>query len=121
VENSILTSTKKLLGIDAAVTVFDVDVITHINMAFSILDQLGVGPEGGPYAIDEASYLWDDVGLPPSQLQLVRSYIPLRVRLSFDPPTTSFTLDALKQQIQELEVRLNIMREFAKAQEEAAP
>ena len=40
---SILTSVKKLLGIDESYTHFDADLIMHINSVFSILGQMGVG------------------------------------------------------------------------------
>lgn len=112
-ENSILTSTKKMLGLAESYETFDLDVITHINATFSILDQMGVGPEGSVYAIDDKSSSWVDVGLPPQQTQLIRSYMFLKVRLLFDPPTTGFLLDAMNKVLSEMEVRLNLMREFA--------
>ena len=111
-EESILTSTKKILGLDEAYTAFDLDVITHINAAFSILSQLGVGPEGGFY-IEDASDVWADFIVPPDQLHLVKTYIYLKVRSLFDPPTTSFLIEATEKQIKEYEWRLNIFREYA--------
>lgn len=119
-EQSILKTTKKLLNIPPDVVDFDVDVVTHINAAFSVLDQLGVGPNGGvggAFAIDDDPvWTWADFGVPATQDQLVRQYIPLRVRLSFDPPVTSFALDALKEQIHELESRLSFQRDYDKAE-----
>lgn len=112
-ENSILTSTKKMLGLAEEYEAFDLDIITHINATFSVLDQMGVGPSGGVYAIDSKEYSWYETGIPPDQMQLIRTYMFLKVRLLFDPPTTGFLLEALKSQILEMEVRLNIMREFA--------
>ena len=41
---SILTSIKKMLGIDEEYTHFDADVIMDINSVLMILTQLGVGP-----------------------------------------------------------------------------
>ena len=111
-EESILTSTKKILGLDRDYTAFDLDVITHINAAFSILSQLGVGPEGGFSIIDDTT-LWTDYSVPADQLHLVKTYMFLKVRSTFDPPTTSFLIEATEKQIKEYEWRLNIFREYA--------
>lgn len=109
-EQSILTSTKKVLGLDAAYTIFDQDVITHINAAFSILTQLGVGPVTG-FSIEDDSATWDIYGVPPEQLHLVKTYVYLKVRILFDPPSTSFHLTAAQDQVKEYEWRLNTFRE----------
>ncbi|MET0786503.1 MAG: hypothetical protein ABWY25_07355 [Paenisporosarcina sp.] len=111
-EESILNSTKKILGLDADYTPFDLDVITHINAAFSILNQLGVGPEEG-FSIDDDTAVWGDFSCPPNQLHLVKTYVYLKVRLLFDPPATSYLIEAANQQIKEYEWRLNIFREWA--------
>jgi hypothetical protein len=108
--NSILDSTKKVLGLDSSYTAFDQDVILHINSVFSTLKQLGVGPTAG-FAIDDASTMWVDFIGDDLSLNFVRSYVYLKVRLLFDPPATSFHLEAVKQQILELEWRINVYRE----------
>lgn len=110
-EPSILTSTKKVLGIAEAYTAFDLDIITHINATFSILDQLGVGPAGG-FFIEDATAEWQDFVVPANQLNLVRTYLFLKVRLLFDPPTTSFLITAMTDQVKEYEWRLNSFREW---------
>jgi hypothetical protein len=109
-ESSILTSTKKILGIAANYTAFDLDILTHINTALAILDQLGVGPVGGFYIEDDSSE-WTELAIPQNQLSLVRTYIFLKVRMLFDPPTTSYLIEATKNQIDQLEWRLSIFRE----------
>lgn len=109
-ESSILISTKKVLGIAESYTAFDLDIMTHINATFSVLWQLGVGPVNG-FMIDDETAVWADFVTPTQQLNLVRTYIFLKVRLVFDPPTTSYLIDAVKEQIQEYEWRLNQMRE----------
>ena len=109
-ENSILISTKKVLGIDASYTVFDLDIITHINAAFSILSQLGVGPAEG-FMIEDDTTTWDEFMSTGNSLNLVRTYILLKVRMLFDPPTTSFLISAMNDQIKEYEWRLNALRE----------
>ena len=111
-EESILKSTKKILGLEAAYTPFDLDVITHINAAFSLLNQLGVGPVDG-FSIEDATTTWDDYDIPENQLHLVKTYVYLKVRVVFDPPGTSFLLESANNQIKEYEWRLNVFREDA--------
>ena len=110
--NSVLTSTKKILGIDEAYTVFDQDIITHINATFSVIQQLGVGPISG-FFITDATTLWSDLDVPPEQLAMIRTYVFLKVRSLFDPPNTSFLINATEKQLQEYEWRLNNFREIA--------
>ena len=110
-EESILKSTKKILGLDAEYTPFDLDVITHINAAFSILNQLGVGPTDG-FMIEDETALWGDYPVPQNQLHLVKTYVYLKTRILFDPPATSYLIDATNQQIKEYEWRLNVFREW---------
>lgn len=109
---SILTSTKKILGIDASYTAFDPDITTHINTAFSTLTQLGVGPAAG-FMIEDDSSVWDDFLVFADDLEYnaIKTYVYLRVRLLFDPPTTSFAIAAFDDQRKELEWRLNVHRE----------
>lgn len=110
-ENSILNSTKKILGVAADYTAFDLDIITHINSSFSHLTDLGIGPVGG-YAIEDATAEWSELGLSTHQLNMVRTYIFLKTRMLFDPPTTSFLIEATEKQIAEHEWRLSTSREW---------
>jgi hypothetical protein len=109
-ENSILNSTKKILGIAPDYLAFDLDIITHINTAFSTLTQLGVGPAEG-FMIEDETAVWTDFIVDDLQYNAVKSYVFLRVRQLFDPPTTSYLIAAFDQQIKELEWRLNVHRE----------
>lgn len=111
-EQSILTSTKKILGIAEDYTVFDLDILTHINTAFSTLTQLGVGPADG-FAIEDATAVWADFDPVDDHLNFnsVKSYVFLKVKMLFDPPTTSYLISASEKQIEELEWRLNVHRE----------
>lgn len=107
---SILDSTKKVLGLDPEYKEFDVDLLTHINTAFSILHQIGIGPKLG-FLVTSDGETWEDFLGGDLRINSVKSYVYLRVRLLFDPPTTSFHQEALKAQYQELEWRLSIVRE----------
>jgi hypothetical protein len=108
--SSILTTVKKVLGIDDDYTAFDVDIIMHINTVFSILHDLGVGPIEG-FAIEDRTKTWDDYLGTDLRVNSVKTYIYLRVRLLFDPPTTSYLQSAMEAQYKELEWRLNVQRE----------
>lgn len=107
---SILESTKKVLGIDPDYDVFDMDVMMHINSAFSTLNQLGLGPEEG-YMVQESGDEWGDFLNDDMRLNSVKTYVYLKVRILFDPPTTSFVLTAMQEQIKELEWRISTYRE----------
>lgn len=108
--DSILTSTKKILGIGEDYTEFDLDIITHINTVFSTLNQLGIGPADG-FMIENAEPVWADFLGTDKNLNAVKTYVYLRVRMLFDPPTTSYLINALDEQRKELEWRLNVKRE----------
>lgn len=106
---SILDSVKKTLDIDPSLTAFDQNVIMHINTAFNTLYDLGIGPVGG-YMIEDNTATWD-LFSSDVNLNRVKTYVYLVVRRYFDPPQTSFAIQAMDHQIQELEVRLNTYRE----------
>jgi hypothetical protein len=111
---SILTSTKKILGIAEDYIAFDLDVVTHINSAFSTLAQLGIGPDTG-FMIEDKDDEWDDFFEEDDpQYNAVKSYVYLKVRQLFDPPTTSYLITAVEKQIQEIEWRLSTLREGTK-------
>ncbi len=106
-ENSILTSTKKVLGLAEDYTVFDEDIIQFINGALSTAEQAGAGLTT-IFSIEDNSVEWDSLGLDPKNLAMLKNYVYLKARMLFDPPGTSFALDAMKQQISELEWRMNV-------------
>lgn len=105
-EESILTSIKKLLGIMEDYTSFDTDIIFDINSALFTLNQLGVGKSG--FAISDATSTWDDFLEQRQDVQAVVQYIYLNVKLVFDPPTSSFVVEAMNNRLKELEWRLNV-------------
>ena len=107
---SILTSVKKLLGIDDEYTHFDMDIIMHINSVFAVLTQLGVGPSEG-FSITDQYATWDDFFQNTLYMEMVKSYMYMKVRLMFDPPTSSSVLSAMERQISELEWRINFTAE----------
>ena len=104
---SILTSIKKLLGIAEEYEHFDADLVMHINSVFTILTQLGVGPPEGFSIMDEDS-TWDDFLPNRKNLEIVKSYMHLKVKLLFDPPLNSAVIESMNRQISEFEWRLNV-------------
>lgn len=108
--DSILNTTKKLLGIAEENTAFDLDIIMSINSVFAILEQLGVGPDGG-FSITDSSTTWNDyfgASEDIEQNEAVKNYIALKVKLMFDPPTSSTVMQATTNLTSELEWRLNV-------------
>ena len=104
--DSILTSVKKALGIAEDYTHFDPDIIMHINSVFMILQQMGVGSLDG-FSIASDNETWDEFTDDNLKIEAVKSYMYLKVRLMFDPPTGSI-LDSMNRIVSELEWRLNI-------------
>lgn len=107
---SILTSIKKLLGIMEEYDHFDTDLIIHINSAFMVLTQLGVGPSDG-FNISDKSATWDSFVTDPKTYEAVKSYVYLKVKLLFDPPTSSAAMESMTRMIDEFEWRLNVAAE----------
>ena len=108
--DNILSSIKKLLGIPTEETAFDSDIIMHINSVFMILNQLGIGPTEG-FTISDDYALWSDFIPDGQNIELVKSYMYMKVRLMFDPPSSSAVLSAMEKSISEFEWRLNVQAE----------
>lgn len=104
---SILTSIKKMLGIEEDYTHFDSALILFINSAFGILYQLGVGQKTEPFKITGKDELWKDF-ISNNEIETVKSYIFAKVKLQFDPPTSSFVLSSYQDLIKEFEWRCNV-------------
>ena len=102
--DNILTSIKKLLGINPEYREFDQDIIMHINTVFMILNQLNVGPSEG-FFIEDGSEEWSDYTTTLNE-NAVRTFIYLKVKLMFDPPTSSALIDIINNMLAELEWRL---------------
>ena len=110
---SILTDTKKMLGIPSDYKHFDTDITIHINSALMTLNQLGVGPTKTA-SISSDMDTWTNVLGDISDIEAVKTYIYLKVKMLFDPPTSSFVMDAMNRQATELEWRLNTQTEYNK-------
>ena len=108
-EQSILKSVKKTLGVPDDLDSFDEEIALHINAALSTLQQLGVVFLLSPAIIDSEDTNWDDLHEDKEALALIRQYIHLKVKNLFDPPSTSYVLEAGNKVISELEFRINVL------------
>lgn len=107
VEQSILKTIKKLLGPDSDYNVFDQDILVFINSAIATLTQVGVGPSEG-FRITGETETWDDFIGDDERIDFVKDYVFMKVKLMFDPPTSSSVLSAYQELCKELEWRLNV-------------
>lgn len=104
--DSILNNVKKLLGIDSEDDSFDIDVMTMINSTIPSLAQIGIGPSNG-YIVTSADDKWTDwITTNDINLQGVKTYLYLKIKLIFDPPTNSTVVEAFNKNLNELEWRM---------------
>lgn len=113
---SILDSIKKQLGYSPEDTYYDPDIIMAINSVFSILNQLGAGPEDG-FVIEDNTQLWSCYTTDNKLLNLIKPYVYLKTRLVFDPPLNSTIVELQKEQCKEYEFRINVLCDPAKNDE----
>ena len=106
--SSILNDTKKALGVDEEATEFDTDIIMHINSAFFLLNDIGVGARG--FTIEDSMAVWEDFLGARTDLSIVKSYVYVVVRLVFDRPETSYGIQALERMRDEWAWRLEQRR-----------
>lgn len=105
-QDSILMTIRKLVCGDPYADHFDTDLLVHINACFSLLNQLGVGPENG-FVVTDETQSWSSYSDNDRILNMVKTYVTLKVKKIFDPPLTSSVLEAMDKEIKELEWRLN--------------
>jgi len=114
--DSILLTTKRTLGLDPDYTPYDGEIIVHINSVLANLNQLGLGPVGG-MVIDGADATWTDFlvreeqTVPDPRLNHAKSYMHMRVKMLFDPPSVGYVLTAYEKMIQEAEWRLMVAQD----------
>ena len=106
-QDSILMTIRKLVCGNPYADHFDTDLLVHINACFSILNQLGVGPENG-FVVTDETQSWSSYIADNYILNMVKTYVMLKVKKIFDPPLTSSVLEAMDKEISQLEWRLNV-------------
>ena len=118
---SILLSIKKPLGVSEDDTAFDPDILMHINSVMAILQQLSVGPDNG-FSISDSTTTWSEyLGESYEHLNLVKSYMAAKVRILFDPPVSSAVMGSLEKICSEFEWRVNVAAENKKLEEAMEP
>lgn len=115
--DSILLSVKKMIGIPNDYDVFDTDIILHINTVFDGLNQMGVGPEEG-FSISDSSTEWSEFLTFGKNSEMVKTYMYLKVRMLFDPPSNGTLSNLLSEQIKEYEWRLLIFADELRLEQE---
>ena len=105
---SIFDSIKALLGPDASYEVFDQDILIHINTAIAVLTQIGVGPASGFMVTGSDETWFDFIGDSDKSLNMVKTYVYMKVKMAFDPPVNSSALSAYQEACKEYEWRLNV-------------
>ena len=106
-QDSILMTIRKLVCGNPYADHFDTDLLVHINACFSILNQLGVGPENG-FVVTDETQSWSSYIADNYILNMVKTYVTLKVKKICDPPLTSSVLEAMDKEISQLEWRLNV-------------
>ncbi len=112
---SILKTIKKMIG--ASEDEFDTDLIIHINSVFSNLFQMGVGPKE-TFKISGEIEKWTDFTEDNNEIENVKTYIYIKVKLIFDPPANSFVITSMKEEEKELEYRLFFNAENRRIEEQ---
>lgn len=108
--DSILITVKKLIGIHAEDESFDMDILIHINAALNALSQLGVGPTDGFTIVDKEGS-WSDLLLGNQLLEMAKSYVCLYTKKAFDPPQNGTAMEALNSVLSELTFRISVQVE----------
>lgn len=109
VKDSILLTVKKMLGgINEDNEHFDIDLLVIINSIFTVLAQVGVGPEV-PFKVEDADTEWSEFDC--NDLEAVKEYIYLKTKATFDPPQNGSVMGSYDQRASELEWRLHVFSE----------
>lgn len=108
-EDSILVSVAKYIGLEMGYSVFDQDLIKCINTSFFYLNQLGVGSKK-PFSITGEDETWEEFfGEQNGYFDCAKDYVYIRTKRIFDPPASGIMMDALTQEMREIEWRITVM------------
>ena len=108
---SILLTIKKMLGLEPEYTPFDTDIIVLINSSLMRLHQLGIGPKDG-FRIANDKQTWSELVGDREDLNSIQEFIFIKTKLIFDPPATSFVIQAYNDRANELEWCLMVEKEY---------
>ncbi len=108
-EESILQTIKRMIGPSILSNEFDTDLVVHINSVLFDLNELGVGPEEGFVITGETETWGDFLGAETTKLEAIKTFIFMKVKMIFDPPTVGGVINAYEKLIKEYEWRINVM------------
>lgn len=106
-KESILETIKKMLGLESDYTPFDDEIIVHINSVFMVLKQAGITDKN--FSVKGNGETWGEALDDRIDVEAVKSYVYLRVKMLFDPPSSSTVMEAMKNTAYEFEWRLYVI------------
>lgn len=107
-EESILKSIRKLIGPEDDYTHFDPDITIHINSAINRLYQLGV-ESAENFRVTSEDETWGDLfGSDDEVIDMCKTLIYYKVKMGFDPPTSSIASEAFKTEIDKQEWLISV-------------
>ena len=119
--DNILDSVKKMCNVAEDDPSFDQDLILYINSALMTIMQEWHGMDHA-FRVEDGSETWDDIlGVVDTDFEGVKELVGLKVRMVFDPPSNSSVMQALKDEIQNLEWRLYIWKDMDRLKENVDP
>lgn len=107
---SILDTVKKTCGLGSYYDAFDQDILVFLNAAILDLTQNGIGPSDG-FTVTDSSQTFEDFIGGFKNIGAVATYLSQKTRIAFDPPTSSYVLEAMNKNLAELIWRLNLEAE----------
>ena len=105
--DSILTSIKKLMGLTEEYDAFDQDILILINSVLFELEQIGVKAKDG-FSLTDKTVVWSDYSDDDRLLNVLKPYIYMKTKVTFDPPTSSGAFDSMNRIIDRFEWRINL-------------
>ena len=103
----IITDVKQMLGASIYDDSFDVNIVIAINSALAVLSDIGISEADNVCLEIGDTVTWDELLEGRTDIEYIKTYIYLKVKMLFDPPSSSALLDAYNRQIAEFEWRLN--------------
>lgn len=101
--NTILEDVRKVIGGGLIDHYFDEQICMHINTEIFTLDQLGVVIN---HVVVNDETKWTEVIPDIKEFEAIKTWLGLKVRLIFDPPTSSYVMESITSNLNELEFRI---------------
>ena len=112
--SDIITDVKQMVGASIYDNSFDVNIVIAINSALAVLSDIGISEVDDTCLNVDDVMKWDELLKGRTDIEYIKSYIHLKVKMLFDPPSSSALLDAYNRQIAEFEWRLSTKQSVKK-------